>query len=119
MQTPTNGASRYYEIDAGTNLRRIITNPREEAIYDVLGGIRGAHEKLGMTRQAIHLILGVDRVKDVESAERIAEVTRDAGREVPAVELLGLERWRGPERHGSDPDKVMKMSSPDAVRGVT
>lgn len=103
--TSTSGEKpRTYKIEVRDKVWVEITNPREEAILDVLGGRNVAHVKLGMTRQSVHRILkDVDRVKDVESAEKIAKATADEGREVPAIELLGLAPWRGAERHDNDP----------------
>jgi hypothetical protein len=100
---------RYYEIPEGDGLRRMIRTPLEEAIYDVLGGMVPAAEQLGVKRQHVHYWLSTKRLRDRDIAVRLAEATEKVGRPVPVTELLDLEPWRGPERHGSDPTKKGKL----------
>ncbi len=99
---------RYYAIPEGDDLIRKIRNAREEAIYDVLGGINAATEKLGVRRQSVHYLLTQPRIRDTDTAKRLAEATAREGRPVPVAEILDLEPWRGPERHGSDPSRRRK-----------
>lgn len=99
---------RYYEIPEGDGLRRMIRNPLEEAIHDVLGGAVPAAAALGVTRQNVHYLLTVGRLRDRDVAVRLAEATKLAGRPVPVTELLDLEDWRGPERHDDGPQKGRK-----------
>jgi hypothetical protein len=110
-----------YEIPEGTALKRVIRNPREEAVYDVLGGRTQARLMLEVSRQAIHQLLACERVKDLDTAERIAAVTKREGREVPVIELMNLAPWHGPERHDADPmaSKRRKKSAPAQNRTGT
>ncbi len=94
---------RYYDIPEGDGLRRLIRNAREEAIYDVLGGIKAAAEALGVRRQSVHYLLAQPRIRDVDTAKGLSEATARAGRLVPAAEILDHAPWRGPDRNGTGP----------------
>lgn len=91
-----------YEIPEGDNMKRIIRSALEEAIYDVLGGPVPAAGAMQVSRQAVHSLLDARLVKSRAAAMRIEQATREAGREVPAAELMELIPWRGPDRHGGD-----------------
>lgn len=83
-----------YEIVEGT---RRIENVVQEVIFQVLGGREAAAERLGVTRQAVHYLLGSPYIRDRKLALRLSEMTN-----IPAAELMALTPWR-PETRGNDP----------------
>lgn len=85
----------------------------DDAIYNVLGGVRAAATTLGVSTQALYQHLGRGYVADRETALLYEQATVAAGRRVPASQLMGLEPWTGP-----DPDRP-KGSRPDVQPGDT
>ena len=94
-------SDRSYRIAESDRLERIIRNPVEEAIFDVLGGIPNAAKALGCARGAVYYLVDAWPLTDRRTAVSLDEATTKAGCRVPAGELLGLKDhpWQGPERH--------------------
>jgi hypothetical protein len=85
-------------------LRRI-TTPHQEAIFEALGGVLGAMEPLGLkSRAAVYYLLEQPVIRDREMAVKMDKATAKAGHRVPAVEIMKLAPWLGPDVHSPDPD---------------
>lgn len=84
---------------------RKIRNAVEEAVYWSLGGVREVAAKLGVATQSVYEHLGRGLIRNREVALRFEELTREAGRPVPAAELMDLVEWAGPARMGDPKGK--------------
>lgn len=115
-----------YAIEQRPGVFRKIDTPLREAVYDVARSPKRLGDASGLTTGGIHYLLQQDlkaarldggRIRslhDVELAEKIAKATKELGREVPALELLGLVPWRGPERHEGNGGGRRKGRAPRA-----
>ncbi len=104
--TPTDDRPGYEaEVQESPTVRRLryITEPHWEAIYDALGGPSAAMDALKITRQAIYYLLKLPAIRDREMAIKIDDATTAVGKRVPAIELMKLAKWLGPDAHSPDP----------------
>lgn len=79
---------------------REIRNAVEEAVYWSLGGVREVAKLLDCATQSVYEHLGRGLIRNREVALEYERLTREAGRPVPATELMDLVPWQGPARMG-------------------
>ena len=94
---------RMYDIvPEGAALK--VDNPLIEAVFEALKGKNGAAAALKTSRQNIDYILKKGwPMRDARVAVMFDRATDERGHRVPAVELLGLAPWQGPDLHSDDP----------------
>jgi hypothetical protein len=125
---------RTYRIRVRGNLSRDIETPLQQAVYHAMKSairLSDATER-ELTPSGVHYLLSHDPIEifadgrvrsltDVPTAELIEKATTAAGHPVPALELLGLAPWRGPDRFAGGADLTMaasKAKSATRTRGA-